>query len=309
MLDHLIRKGDRVRMKMDTEDRHYHKAVKNGTLGTVIGRRRIYGLIERRYPRSLYREPGVYARDTHPIVVWDKYPEGVDPNDTDYPHVEGIFLEPADSFLEEYELRRKTEWPVRHPNGETNIAFCTIKNGDLLSNMERTGDLPETAFWELDIVSWKNRRYRVLSVDYFRWGPGKQHCYRIEEVDDNNVYLRNGSLTCDPDQLSLIERGNVWREFHGEPTRFHSFEEETSFEINMGRSTAVRNLSDNRYVWTLEQVLEAIDKDIVDGFFLEKSFFISEKHISALRFTNREFGERMRQKVIEGFSSKTPVTQ
>ncbi len=303
MLESILRAGDRVRMKMDSEARSYgRKGVTDGTLGTVTGRKRVEGIIENRYP--LYsREPGIYARDTVILVTWDKYPKGVDPTDQEYNCVSAISLEPADTFYKEYQARYAKEWAVRLPNGELNPNFDTIKERDRLDNLERIGDLPETKFWELDIVSWKGKRYRIHSISYNGWGPEKRHCYSMEEVDENNVYKRNGSLTVEPRELILIERGNVWREGHGEPLVFHSLEEEIRFAINMGRANEVRNPKNDLYSWSLEEVLQAIRDDIVDGFTGSTGLFSDQKRLSARRFEDRNLGERIRQKTLDGFST------
>ena len=302
MLDHIIRAGDRVRMKMDADSRKWGcKGVDDGTLGTVTGRNRATGIIQSRYPRYS-REPGLYAKDAGILVKWDEYPEGVDPNDRDYNHVSAVSLEPADTFRKEYEARLNAEWPVNNPDGTPNRNFDIIKEGDRLDKMERIGDLPETEFWELDIVSWRGDRYRIHHINYGRWGPEGTHCYSMQEVDENNVYKRNGSTTVDPSELVLLERGNVWREAHGEPLIFSSFEEEIDFANGMGRSDSVRNPRHGLYSWTLEEVLEAIKDGQVDGFTNPTTPFSGTRRINATRFHDRNLGERVRQETMNGFS-------
>lgn len=301
MLNHILRAGDRVRMKMDSESRNWGRpGVEDGVLGTITGRHRATGIIESRYP-CLTREPGIYAKDAGILVQWDEYPEGADPSDMEYNHVNAVWLEPADSFLKEYKARLDAEWPVRLANGEVNPDFDIIKVGDKLDNLERIGDLPETEFWELDIVSWNGIRHRICRVNYNRWGPERLHCYDMEEVDENNVYHRTGSTTVDPSELILIERGNVWREAHGEPAVFRDLDEETAFATNMGRSTSVRNPANNLYCWNLDEVLEAIRNGLADGFTNGTPLFSTNPRINARIFHDRELGERVRAETLKGF--------
>lgn len=308
MIDHLLKAGDRVRMKMNHESRTWgNKGVPDGTLGTIVGRFRAEGIVECRYPRSPFRDPGVYSLDGVPIVSWDEYPEGVDPNDKEYNRVSATYLEPADTFFKEYQERYKKEWPVRLPDGTMNPDFCTIKDGYRLDNMERTGDLPETDFWELDIVTYRGKRYRIFSINYFRWGPEKHHCYNMEEIDENGVYQRSGTETVEPYHLHLLERGNVWKEAHHEPLTFSSLKEKMMFAKNMGRATELRNPKNGLYLWEKEEVLEAVRSGEADGFRLGGNPFSSARHISAMRFEDRDLGEQVRQATIAGFSLDTTV--
>jgi hypothetical protein len=302
MLNHILRQGDRVRMKLDPETRSYlPKAVPNGTLGTITGRARATGIIESRYPVSSFRSPGVYSIDGATLVLWDEYPDGVDPRDPDYARVNTISLEPADSFVKEYKARYAELWPVKLPNGEFNPDFCIITRGYELDNLMRTGDLPETAFWELDMVEHEGKQYRINRINYNGWGPEKAHCYDMEEIDEHGMYARHGSRTVEPEQLTLVSRGNVWREAHGEPLVFRSLGEEASFASGMNRTTSVRNPANGLYKWTLEEVLQAIRDDLVDGFTNGSMMFSDNKRISATRFNDRNLGERIRAETLKGF--------
>lgn len=305
MLNHLLRQGDLVIMQMDKESRGWgRKGVADGTIGTITGRTRAEGIVEARYPRSPFREPGVYSLDGAPIVLWESYPDGVDPTDPDYARVSATDIKPAPDFEEEWQLRYKTEWPVRLEDGSCNPDFCIIKDGYRLDNMERTGELPETPFWELDLVSHQRRTYRIRSIDYNRWGPDKLHCYDMEEVDQDGAYLRNGTLTVDPNHLELVSRGNVWREAHGQTLVFRSLREEAAFASGMGQREEVRNPKSGLYDWTLEEVLAAIEDGLVDGFHNATIPFNWNATISAVRFTDRDLGERLRAETLKGFKRK-----
>lgn len=302
MLNHVLKAGDRVRMKMNHDTRTWTtKNVPDGTLGTITGRHRVSGVIENRYPVSTFRQEGIYSIDGSIIVLWDEYPEDVDPTHPDIIRVSATDLEPADTFFEEYQKRLKDLWPVNLEDGSHNKDFCIIKEGYRLDNLERTDDLPETPFWELDIVGHEGRRYVIRSIDYFRWGEEKSHCYLMEEIDEHNVYLRNGSATVDPKELILIERGNLWKERHGEPLKFTSLELEIEFEIGMGRAVSLRNPTNGLYRWTEEEALQAIKDDIADGFKISSGMFGGSQYITVARFENRVLGEKIRKTTLSGF--------
>jgi hypothetical protein len=307
LFHHILRQGDRVRMNMNREARSYgRKGVDDGTLGTVTGRFRATGIFENRYPAPYKRQPGVYSKDTSPMVIWDEYPDGVDPMDPEYARVDAGDLDAADTFYKEYRHRYATEWPVRNADGSFNLDFDTIAEGDKLDNLERTGDLPDTKFWELDIVSYEGRRHRIYRISYFGWGSqgvrgAGVHCYEMEGINEFGVYDGGGSRTVEPEELQLLERGNVWREAHGESLVFGSLDEEVGFACNMGRAPEVRNPANNLYSWTLDEVIQAIKDDIVDGFTNGTALFSDKSRISARRFQDRELGERVRAETVKGF--------
>lgn len=205
MLNHILRAGDRVRMKMTSDSRSYgQKGVPDGTLGTVIGRSRSPEFTERRYPVNPFIEPGVYIQDTQPIVLWDEYPAGVNPLDPEYGLVNATWLEPADVFFKEYQQRLEMEWPVRLPDGSNNPDFCVIKEGHRLDNLERVGDLPETDFWELDIVKdWRDNLYQIEQINYNAWGPDKRHCYGTRHLDRDGIPT-GPTMRGEPNAFTLV---------------------------------------------------------------------------------------------------------
>lgn len=300
----LLRTGDRVRMKMDPESRPYFpKAVPDGTEGTVVGKYRATGIIEARYP-ILCRKPGVYELDGVAWIQWDSYPEGVDPEDEDVRRGSDQHLEAAPSFVDEYNRRYKEEWPVRNEDGSYNMDFDMTATTDRLENRVRVGDLPETPFYELDLVEYQGTRYLIRRINYNHWGPDKRHCYEMSELNEEGRPI--GSTTVEPNDLTLIERGNVWKFYHNEPLSFKSLDEEASFAKGIGKSTEVRNPKDGFYSWTLEEVLEAIRVGIVDGFYMSQGFFGVQPSIVAQRFEDRDLGERVLAETLKGFADKMP---
>lgn len=305
MLSHILKAGDRVAMKMDQESRSWGtKGVPDGTRGTITGRYRSHGIIENRYPRSHFREAGVYSRDTTILVEWDDYSQGGHYGDPDYDRVSSSDLIPIEGFIVEYEARSKELWPVRLPNGEYNPDFCIIKRGYELDNLERTGDLPETTFWEQDLVTDTNdlsgQLYRIVRINYNTWGPTKLHCYDMREVDKDGRDLRSGQLSINPTDLKLYERGNVWRELHGEKPVFRDIEDEADHERGMGRYNEVRNPDTLVYSWTIEEAFKALNAGTIDIATMSGSPFspFANRSVSAVKFTNEEFSDRIRNHVL-----------
>jgi hypothetical protein len=306
MLEYILKAGDRVRMNMLADTRQWvPKTIPNGTLGTIIGKSRVEGIIVNRYPVSIDESEGIYSQDGVLFVKWDEYPEGMDPDDPHHLKVQAVHLDAADSFFKEYNQRSEELWPVRLPNGELNPDFDMTKTRNALTNRVRTGDLPETPFWELDIVGYQNRRYRITHIEYFRWGPDKEHCYSMEEIDDNGVYMRNGSANVDPNHLVLLERGNLWRERHGEPVVFRNLEEEISFETGVGRARDLRNPKTKLYSWTKDEALQSLKDGIGHGFAVRNGLFGSGPYEMVVVFDNPDLAERVRRTTLAGFGMLT----
>jgi len=284
-VDKLLVKGDRVIMNMNEESRGWagDKYPPNGTLGTFLGRHRIQIYRGRVGVDRYFYEPGIYEADGAAIIEWDNGSTAVD----------GWSHEMADK--EEYN-RRFT-------------AYHAIENkpNDYGENVVRIGDLPETKFWEGDIVkrefhdSSELNRMRISSIQWHWDKDDRGWCYNVEWVNEDNTYARRGSMYLHDYELELIERGNVWREAHNQPLYFNNFEEEVTFERLVGRYEEVRNPKSKLYSWTKDEVLIAIKDGIVDGFSMPEGLFGGERKIQTLRLKNRELGEKLRESTLKGF--------
>lgn len=146
---------------------------------------------------------------------------------------------------------------------------------------KRVGDLPETPFNELDIVSLAkpfegeiNIR-RVRSIDYdLETGD---HRYTVEGVNPfTGKDLGNGYIVVSAHELKLISRGNIWRQINGQNPTFSTIIEEIEFALKTGQFS---ELHDNeRYrEWSFE---EAISK-IVAG---EASFFMHTSNVFGMMY-------------------------
>lgn len=182
----------------------------------------------------------------------------------------------------------------------------------------RLRDLPETKFWEEDKVrlsafglrrhaSWEGRYgnvpMRLWGIDYDcidrkRDDGSPWPFYKVDLPD-------GGSTGLEERELELVERGNVWRYYHGEPLVFSSLEEEASLMKNMGFYEEVRNSRSGFYSWTLEETLESIEAGDVDGFTAGRGFSFggeSERRIDAVRFHDRDLGRRVAEATLKGFN-------
>lgn len=286
-VDRLLVPGDRVVCKMDPEARGYgQKGPPDGTLGTFKGHTRFRQNRSRYGLDRYFYEPGIYEADGVAIIEWDDGSSDVS----------GWAHEMADK--DEYERRFAAYHAVKdkpHNYGE---------------NIVRVGDLPETKFYELDIVRTKfpdtertGLRTRVAAV---QWGWEKHpnqvgNVYQIDWVDENGEYAGMGHTYMNDGDLELVERGNLWKEFHGEPLVFKSLKEEIAFARGTGRYKEIRNPASNLYSWTGREAIEAVRSGIADGFTMSGSFFGLSPRPSLYKFENRDLGERVRQTTIAGF--------
>lgn len=286
-VDKLLVPGDRVVMNMSAESREYvgDKYPPDGTQGTFLGRTRSKVYRGRTGLDAYFYKPGIYEMDGCAIIQWDNGSTEVD----------GWSHEMLDKV--EYN-RRFNEWHAiqdkPHNYGENEV---------------KVGELPETAFWEEDKVAFVDghdfssksvNRLRVQRIDYARAeGP----CYWLEWVNENNSPIGVSTYGYGED-IRLLERGNVWKEVHGEELVFRDLQEELGFEKLMGRFKEVRNPTSNLFVWSLEEVLAAVRDDVADCFSMPKSMFSAERRISATRFDNREKGEKARAETLKEFAVK-----
>lgn len=185
-------------------------------------------------------------------------------------------------------------------------------------------DLPETKFWEGDYVlvydtsgvtsiSAPNissedfesiqegeKPQNQLMVVGINWHWGKKGDSWTYSVSDNfdagwNTYATEGNM-------ELMARGNVWKYSHDESLSFGDLMEEASFFKMMGQVESVRNPANDLYKWTKDEVLGAIKEGTVDAFTLGIIPLTSIKSIDAMRFNDRDLGERVREKTLAGFN-------
>jgi hypothetical protein len=283
MIDNLILIGDIVTLSIDPESRAWGcNPYPDGTVATVIG----FGESTWGRVGNCGLKPGTHlCRSAVKCRLEDGRVETAS----------SVNVELQDS--EEY-ARRKAGYKY-DPDKD--------RNADWLR------DLPETAFWEGDVVRFKNP---CKDVRFGEVHPTKRVIQRVnyhhmtQTCNDGSPYpfydvsdSLNGGWHCSAKEqdLELVERGNVWKHFYGEPLTFADLKEEANFFTSLGHTTEVRNPANGLYKWTLEEVLQGIRDGIVHGFTMGGGWFGSAPSICATRFHNEELGRRVAAETLKGF--------
>lgn len=306
MMNELIRPGDRVVMNMDPESRMYSGSGQppNGTYGTVTHRARYDLVRERTGYDLLHGEPGVYRQDGQVFVHWDGYEESQGSSSYDLSHADQT----------EYERRYQDDWVG--PVLERKQVDRWVQS-DRLLHCIRTGPLPETAYWEQDLVRWtdpirtdfKEHVFVIERVRYDLDGSYKGHSYTIRRVDpETREDMHTGSWSNIREaDLELVERGNVWNHYHHLPKVFRSLREEAEFASLMLQVADVPNPATQLYAWTKDELLDAISAGIIDGFTVSGGLFGSDLIHSGHRFKDRDLGERVRIETLVGFGLASKI--
>lgn len=196
-----------------------------------------------------------------------------------------------------------------------NISSCYLK-GDPPKGRERQDhirlrDLPETAFWEEDVVvepeicrMWNVKELHVVGIDYAmlthkRDDGSPMPIYRLS--DDETGGMSTSSR--DETKIKLVRRGNVWRYFHGEKPKFADLKAEAKFFDSLGHTTEIRNPKNELYSWTKDEVLEAIQNGLGHSMSVDRGFFgMSDTlHHRVIKFNDPELGARVAEATLEGF--------
>jgi len=185
-------------------------------------------------------------------------------------------------------------------------------------------DLPETPFWEGDFVmvtgfnpGISSKRadgaYQITRIEY---GSLESKCddgspYPWIAYTFSSSFSAGWSMAASVDDLTLVERGPVWKHYHNEPIEFTTFKEEAEFYKLLGHTNEVRNPANGLYCWTLDEVLGAIRDGLVHGISMDQGLFGFATHkddrIRAIRFRNEDLGARVAKTTLEGFTNKDEV--
>ena len=272
----LLQIGDEVVIKIEKESREWgYNPCPDGTRAKVLG----FGEVHTPRIGNLGFKPGVY-RNRCWIKVQLKDGKKHEEN-----HARISLTKKKLEKERSEELRRKKK------------GWEQLRNEDFLR------PLPETTFWEHDVVLIKNKRDAVFSgpvvvqlIDYTRLNelitPDRK--WPVYQVSPTLYY--GCSVAYGEDQLELVRRGKVWKFFHEEPVKFDDILDEAKFFVNLGHYDEVPNPWTKNYGWTRIEVLEAAEKGIVHGLRLVG---ISQQ-ISAIKFRNAKLGRRVAQATLKG---------
>jgi len=270
MSEKLIQVGDEVTIHIpdDNWDWGYHPVEKqDGVKATVIG------FSEMHYTKisNFGLKPGIYDNESWIKIRTESGKE--------YAEFSGRL-----KLIDRDEYKRRKE--VRRNNSEL---------------FEKTfiRDLPITEFCEGDHVLVCGDRRMIVGIEY-NWKKDDQPwTYRISDG-----FGAGWHTYAKENEIKLIERGNVWKYYNGEKPSFENIKDEAIFFIMIGHTKSVRNPANKLYKWSKEEILQAINDGIVDGFSIGNGLFggfESNMRIESLKFNDRDLGERVRHETLKGF--------
>jgi len=284
----LIEVGDVVVLDVCKENRDWgYNPGPDGTRAEVVS----FGEIDYGRGSSFGRKPGIYVNRCWLDIRFlegDKKGEVV---------CLGTFhLAPED--LEKYERLTK----------ERQERFTRLREqGDesgFTADKEFLRELPDTLFYERDLVRfigghWEGKAGYICKIDY----------KEMEATRDDgspwpfyNVQLDEGGMvSAEERHISLVERGNIWKEFHGETVVFESLEEEAAYHKMMGRAREIRNPKDDLYSFTKDEALDAIAAGLGHAIAVGSGLFGGDMRTSVHRFDDEELGSRIASETLKGF--------
>lgn len=277
-LTELLQIGDEVVFNIDPAQHAYmdiYKDVPDGTKGVVCG---FYdAIIYEGRTRVTIHESGIYHRKGAVSILLS----------------DGRIV-PGDSVVEMTDTneQNRRDDAMRNENG----VFC--------AKQVRLGDLPSTPFWEEDKVRVrfpKKGDEHKMTIGHVAYG------FMHKQDNDGSpwpfygVHYAGGSSTgAEESWIELIERGNVWKYYHNEPITFGDIKEEAQFFQLIGHTEEVKNPNNGFYIWTQEEVLDAIRNGIAHGF-SGSGISIRAKRFRAKRFRDEDLGQRVAQATLEEF--------
>jgi hypothetical protein len=296
MLERLLQIGDKVTFTMDKEARYWgRKGPTDGTIGMVVG------FFQAVYyaPRwgGFGDKPGVYHSNGAVRVRW---------SDGTGSYIDGTELAMVDQGAY---TQRQAAFKAYQGNPDVD----TFLNKDLRIFVE---DLPETAFWEGDVVKWTHNLWRDQGIEDLKVNRIDYH-FMAQRCNDDSpwpfygvepVEGRMGTSSAAEADLTLVRRGNLWKHYHGEALGFSDLKEEVEFHHGLGKVKEVRNPTSGIFSWTKDEVLKAIQDGIGQGFTAGSGGMIGHligrpndiRH-SVYVFEDDDLGARVRASTLEGF--------
>ena len=275
------RVGDRVRIKVAKHDDEYCPPAPSGSEGVVVG------FTEMDYGRNNYggRRPGIYTNDNYSYVKLDNGKE-----------VElGTFnLEFVDPTLDE----------IRIGENRKRVAEVGVhEHCRLLDEEKFLRDLPETDFYEHDLVEYQSDRpYRspekgkITRVEYLKqYDPRKRNIitYSIKLDESGTV------MWIEPERIKLIERGSIWKYYHNEPLSFDSIPAEYEFWKAVGKVKYISNPKTNNYRWSENEAEAFVLNDKAHGWTGKGSPLSKGSDIQVFFMEDEEFGKKVRNFILD----------
>lgn len=265
-----LKVGDTVIVAVAKENREWgYNPAPDGTLLTVIG----FGARYRGRTGEFGRRPGKYTFNDMPLTMREDNGKPVS--------IGSYHIRTMDGFRIDMDL--DGEWRE---------------------------ELPELPFCEGDRISCKlhyfddSREAVVLRIDYNEVG---KFCldgitpYPIYTISPN-MHGHMSTFAREAD-LVLVERGNVWKYYHGEPLHFDTIEDEAHFYKNiLGRTIDIRNPVCDLYDWTIEEAVGALRDGRADAITVGGGLFGSKSRPFVNKFLDEDVGSRVRAESLKGWA-------
>lgn len=157
-------------------------------------------------------------------------------------------------------------------------------------------ELPDTPFWEDDVVEvFDGRRGYVSTIDYLEVEkPGSDRpVYQVRFSGSSQSFHRRS--------LDLVERGNVWKFYHGEEMEFESAADEASFYHRISHATSVTNTAQGTSTFPWEQAVEVLRNGEADMIWHNWAVATSDPgyNVECYTIDDPEVGERCRMEFLE----------
>jgi len=167
---------------------------------------------------------------------------------------------------------------------------------------ERLRDLPTPKFWEDDIVETADGR--IAKVGVVRYGlldDEEFPPYMLLKGDDLVVDKNGVPEEFFSADLKLIERGNIFHFFNGNPCTFGSVEEEAHFHYHLGLVEHVSNPISGHFGFSHHQAIAALEAGTIDMIFVDACHPIDGIHTCfCYRINDRELADRARKVNLAG---------
>jgi hypothetical protein len=279
-LGQLLQVGDTVIINIpdDNWSWGYHPVERqSGIEAKITG----FGEIHYHRHQTYGKEPGVYTN--HSWVTLDILGEKTI----------------SSSFID---LKDKMEYDSR-------CASRNIREFD--TNQKPIRPLPETKFWEGDIVKlnrsvgypeYLHNECYVRQVNY-----QDLKCKRIDgspmpEYDIAVVGGCGAYVGVNESSLELVRRGNIWKYYNGEQPSFADLREQAEFFYMIGKMEEIANPATGSYAWTLNEALQAIRDGVADCFKATKGLFgTDDLNHRVFKVKDRDLGEKLREATVFGF--------
>lgn len=255
--------GDKV--ILDVSDDAISWGYKVGVNGEVLD---VLGFSEIAYGRinNLGHRPGIYEND-----CWIK----VNPKTGNSFTISSCYLKPFDEV--------KYEKLCEENYGKRNFIR----------------PLPTTYFYELDEVKTPMgcgyiNNIRYLEINRYYDNGVEMSPYTIQFKNGGSSWFKEKDLT-------LIERGNVWKYYMDEPLSFNDIEDEVKFHKLMGWYDEVRNPRTSFYYWNFNEIANGIKNNVIDALYV--SDFIGITSNQCIKFHDEFLGRKIAKKTLEGFKN------